>query len=88
MGAESDESLSQSTSRAIESARNDGQSCHIALINGVITTCLHHGDWQNKIHGNAGNMAMGDGSVQQHRQRLAPAPPACGGDNLNCVLKP
>ena len=75
----------------IDAAAGFGQLADIAQINGVITTLPPTtADWQNKIHGNAGNMAMGDGSVQQLsvnglRRHLQQA-----GDpnNSNCVLKP
>jgi prepilin-type processing-associated H-X9-DG protein len=92
VGADSDESFSQ---MHVTGDRNvlgtDGQSCELAQINGVITTLPPTiADWQNKIHGNAGNMAMGDGSVQQlsvnglrrHLQQTGLQ------DNRNCVLKP
>jgi len=92
VGTESDESRSQMHVTGDRNVMgNDGQSCQIAEINGVITTLpFATADWKNVIHGNAGNMAMGDGSVQQLsvnglRRHLQQA-----GDpnNSNCVLKP
>ena len=70
---------------------NDGQSCHIAQIVGTVTSLPSAtADWKNEIHGQAGNMTMGDGSVQQLtpnglRRHLKQA-----GDpnDSNCVLKP
>ena len=92
VGTESDESLSQ---MHVAGDRNvmgqDNQSCPAAQITGSITT-LHPdtASWQKSIHVQAGNMAMGDGSVQQLsvnslRRHLQQS----GDPNLsNCVLKP
>lgn len=67
VGADADESL---PSVAVSGDRNltgtDGQTCPSAQLMGTATlldpaTAV----WQNNIHSRAGNMLMGDGSVQQ-----------------------
>ena len=92
VGTESDENLSQMHIAGDRNVLgNDGQRCDPAKITGVITT-LPPGiaDWENTIHGQAGNMVMGDGSAQQLsvntlRRHLQQS----GDPNLsNCVLKP
>jgi len=67
------------------------QDCAQARLVGVVTHLpAATSDWENKIHGSAGNMTMGDGSVQMLsvnglRRHL----PQTGDPNLNnCVLKP
>ncbi len=92
VGTESDESLSQMHVTGDRNVLgNDGQSCQIAEINGVITTLPSAtASWQNTIHGSAGNMAMGDGSVQQLSVNGLRRHLQQSGDpnNSNCVLKP
>ena len=72
---------------------NDNQNCDPAQLVGVVTTLNPANPdirWGSDIHGSAGNMLMGDGSVQQltlnglkrHLQDT-------GDPNLsNCILKP
>lgn len=68
----------------------DSGTCDTAAIIATVMTKLPpgSGDWKNEIHGQAGNLCMGDGSVQQlsfnglrlHLQQT--------GDASNCALKP
>ena len=71
---------------------NDNQNCSPAAIVNAVTTLNPAGNphWDNKIHGNAGNMALTDGSAQQFTQRALLTHLGQTGDpNLsNCLLKP
>jgi len=69
----------------------DGQDCVQAQLPGVVTHLpVATSGWENTIHGSAGNMAMGDGSVQMLTvSGLRKHLPQTGDPNLNnCVLKP
>jgi len=69
----------------------DGQSCIQAQLPGAVTHLpVATSGWENMIHGSAGNMAMGDGSVQMLSVNgLRKHLPQTGDPNLNnCVLKP
>ena len=91
VGTDSDDSLSQ---MHVLGDRNivgqDNQTCATAGITQSVVTKLPSGtgDWKNEIHGQAGNLCMGDGSVQQlsvnglrlHLQQT--------GDPDSCALKP
>ena len=66
--------------------------CGIAQLTGVITYLrpTDNPEWESGLHNNVGNMAMGDGSVQQlSTAGLRRHVPNTGDPNLsNCVLKP
>lgn len=69
----------------------DGQDCVQAQLPGVVTHLpVATSGWESMIHGPAGNMAMGDGSVQMLTVNgLRKHLPQTGDPNLNnCVLKP
>ena len=91
VGTDSDDSLSQ---MHVLGDRNivgqDNQTCATAGITASVITKLPPGtgDWKNEIHGQAGNLCLGDGSVQQlsinglrlHLQQT--------GDPNSCALEP
>ena len=91
-GTESDENLPEMHVAGDRNViGNPNRDCLPAQILGVITALPPStADWENTIHGQAGNMNMGDGSVQQLtvsglRRHLQ----VTGDPNLsNCVLKP
>src|SRR6185436_19169012 len=93
VGTESDETLPLMHIAGDRNVKgNPGQNCMPAQITGGAITTLPpaSSDWENSIHGAAGNMVMGDGSAQQLspgnlRRHLAES----GDPNLsNCALKP
>ena len=92
IGTEADENMSGMHllgDRNVQGTEN--QSCTVADILGVITVLSpDSADWGGSLHSPGGNMAMGDGSVQQMssgglRRHLRQT----GDEDLsNCVLKP
>jgi hypothetical protein len=68
---------------------DDGNHCDTAQIaTGITNLKTNNASWSKVMHDGAGNLALGDGSVQQLsesglRQHLAQT-----GDQSNCVLKP
>jgi prepilin-type processing-associated H-X9-DG protein len=67
----------------------DSNHCDTALIAAGITNIkTNNTGWSKALHEGAGNIALGDGSVQQLsdsglRQHIAQT-----GDQSNCILKP
>ena len=70
---------------------NDNGHCNVANINGVTTLTPGTGvmpSWDNKIHINAGDLVLVDGSVQQATAARLAIFFTETGDAKNCFLKP
>lgn len=67
----------------------DGQHCDTAQIATGITRLLPtNATWSKALHEGAGNIALGDGSVQQLAESTLREYLAQTGDQSNCALKP
>ena len=68
----------------------DNQTCDTAAITANVITRLPpgSGDWKNEIHGQAGNLGLGDGSVHQISVNGLRSHLLQTGDASNCALKP
>ena len=91
VGTDSNDSLSQ---MHVLGDRNivgqDNETCATAGVTQSVVTKLPpgSGDWKNEIHGQAGNLCMGDGSVQQLSVNGLRAHLLQTGDANSCALKP
>lgn len=67
----------------------DGNHCDTAQIAaGITKLTTNNASWDSSLHGRAGNIALGDGSVQQFSQSGLRQHLAQTGDQSNCILKP
>jgi hypothetical protein len=68
---------------------SDGNHCDTAQIaTGITNLKTNNATWSKALHEKAGNIALGDGSVQQLSESGLREHLAQTGDQSNCVLKP